>query len=282
MQPVTRVKWFLRPIQNYGTLRVLTGTVWLLLVYGIGRLMIDRMPGKSVWVSVVAELIVVLVVIAAYRWFIGLSEQRPAHEAAFDGALKELSLGALLGTVMMCAIIGMLWLMGMYEVVGANPWPTLLSPLAFATATALFEEAVFRGLLFRILWERRGIGQALLISSAFFGVAHLGNPNATLWAAIAIAIEAGLLLGIAYLVTRRLWFATGIHLAWNFVQGGIFGVAVSGASSEGLLISRLSGPDILTGGAFGVEASVLAIVVCLATSLALMRRAMRRSSLSLH
>jgi uncharacterized protein len=97
---------------------------------------------------------------------------------------------------------------------------------------------------------------ALVISGLVFGLLHVANPNATLLAGLAIAIEAGILLGGVYMLTRRLWLAMGLHLAWNLTQGGVYGVAVSGHAMDGLLESALSGPAWLSGGAFGAEASV--------------------------
>jgi hypothetical protein len=71
-----------------------------------------------------------------------------------------------------------------------------------------------------------------------------------------------LLLGAAYLLTRRLWLAMGIHSGWNFTQGWIFSVPVSGGKApEGLLLTTRHGPEWLTGGAFGLEASAVAMVV---------------------
>jgi hypothetical protein len=75
------------------------------------------------------------------------------------------------------------------------------------------------------------------------------------------------------MVTRRLWLAIGIHFAWNFTQGGIFGVAVSGIQANGLLQATLSGPELLSGGAFGAEASIIAVIVCLAAGACFMWRA---------
>ena len=66
-----------------------------------------------------------------------------------------------------------------------------------------------------------------------------------------------------------MWLCIGIHIAWNFTQGGVFSVAVSGGQSKGLLQSRMVGPDWLTGGAFGAEASPVALLVCLAAGIAL-------------
>ena len=77
-----------------------------------------------------------------------------------------------------------------------------------------------------------------------------------------IAIEAGVLLGAAYKYTNSLWFPIGIHWAWNFTQGNVFGVAVSGGDiEESILSATLSGPDIITGGSFGPEASIIALLL---------------------
>ena len=113
------------------------------------------------------------------------------------------------------------------------------------------------------------------ITVAHFGLAHLGNPNATLYGAAAIGIEAGMLLGAAYVVARRLRLAVGGHFGWKFMQAGVFGPNLFGRQMGSLLESRLSGPDLLSGGALGVEGSVFAIAVCLAASLFFLKRAQR-------
>ncbi|NTW02788.1 MAG: CPBP family intramembrane metalloprotease, partial [Oscillochloris sp.] len=98
------------------------------------------------------------------------------------------------------------------------------------------------------------------------GVAHILNPEATLWGALAITIEAGILFGTAYMFTRSLWFVFGLHTAWNFLQGPVFGINISGSNlvHESLLIPSIQGPDLLTGGAFGIEASLVAVLLGLA------------------
>jgi hypothetical protein len=89
-------------------------------------------------------------------------------------------------------------------------------------------------------------------------------------------LEAGILLAAAYMLTRRLWLCMGLHFAWNFTQGGIFSAAVSGGASHGLLKATLVGPDWLTGGAFGPEASAVAVVVCTTAGLLLLVAADRK------
>ncbi len=111
-----------------------------------------------------------------------------------------------------------------------------------------------------------GTWVALAISAALFGLGHLANPNATVWSSIAIAIEAGLLLGMAYAWTRSLWFCMGVHAAWNFTQGPLLGIPVSGFELKGLLVSTTQGPTLLSGGEFGAEASILTVIVCVSVA----------------
>jgi hypothetical protein len=133
-----------------------------------------------------------------------------------------------------------------------------------AIMPGFMEELLFRGILFRWIEEFAGSWISLAITSALFGLVHILNPGATWFSSFAIAVEAGLLLGGSYMLTRGLWMPIGLHAAWNFTQGAIFGVPVSGGPTNGLLRATLSGPTILSGGAFGLEASIIALVICAA------------------
>jgi membrane protease YdiL (CAAX protease family) len=116
----------------------------------------------------------------------------------------------------------------------------------------------------------------MLVSAAFFGGVHIFNPGATLISSAAIAIEAGLLLALAYTATRSLWLPIGLHFAWNFTEGGIFTTQVSGGKVPGILETTLTGPELLTGGKFGPEASVVAVGVCLTAALIFLIVTLRR------
>ena len=138
----------------------------------------------------------------------------------------------------------------------------------FAVLAGILEELLFRGYLFRLSSRIVGTWGALIFTSALFGLAHLGNKGATLSSGIAIMLEAGVLLGSAYVVTQRLWFPIGLHIAWNFTEGSVFGMQVSGNSTaSGLMRGSLTGSNLLTGGAFGPEASIVAVLVCLAVAM---------------
>ena len=129
-------------------------------------------------------------------------------------------------------------------------------------AVAVGEEIFCRGIIFRMIDERWNTRAALIVSALFFGFGHLSNDNATWWSSLAIAIEAGLLLAAAYKWSGTLWVPIGIHWAWNYVQGNVFGLAVSGINiGDGMLATSVNGPDIITGGAFGPEASIITVVL---------------------
>lgn len=227
-------------------------------------------------VALLSAFIACVIGWGAYALYTRWLERRTPHEFGRVGALSELAAGMLIGAALVGVSVGMLALLGMYRITGTREWSVIVVPLCIALASGTIEEIVMRGVLFRLLEESLGTWIALAISAAVFGGLHLANPGATPQAAIAISFEAGIMLAAAYVLTRRLWLAIGIHAAWNFTQGGIFSVAVSGFPLKGVFVSEVSGPEWLTGGAFGVEASVIAFAVCTATGAALLGLAHRR------
>jgi uncharacterized protein len=177
--------------------------------------------------------------------------------------VAELALGAACGGALFSTAVAILWMLGYYRVAGAGSLSAGVTMLAISITSGVVEEILFRGVIFRGLEDVLGTWLALAASALLFGFIHLSNPNSSLWAAVAIAIEAGILLAAGFVLTRRLWLVIGLHFAWNFTQGGVFGVPVSGGGGKGFLTGMLSGPPLLSGGEFGVEASIFAVAVCL-------------------
>ena len=200
--------------------------------------------------------------LGAYRLFTRFVEHRPNLEFARPDSLRELAAGLVAGFVLFSAVVGVIALFGGYHVVGRDPSATLLPVLAVGFGPGFIEEIIARGLIFRLVEQWLGSWVALAVSAALFGAAHLGNPNATWLAGTAIALEAGIMLAALYMLTRRLWAAIGLHAAWNMTQGGVYGIPVSGSPFHGLLRDRPAGPVLLTGGAFGAEASLPAVLIC--------------------
>jgi hypothetical protein len=218
--------------------------------------------------------------LAAYLILVKLIEQRRVSELSPHDIPRFGTAGLLIGAVLFSLVVAVLWLAGSYHVTGTDPQVNWLPGVLVAGIGAgIGEEIVVRGVLFRIVEEGLGSWWALAISALFFGAAHIFNPGATLWSSAAIAIEAGVLLALLYAVTRSLWACIGLHAAWNIMQGTVYGIPVSGGKVDGWLVSRRTGPDWLSGGAFGAEASVVALLVCLLLSLALLIVALRRGSI---
>jgi uncharacterized protein len=224
----------------------------------------------------VGALLLTVVVLGAYWLYVRIMEKRAVTELSGQRAVRELGLGFALGAVLFSVTVAILGALGVFQITGNNGWLIMLAILPASILSGVLEEVLIRGIVFRVLEKSLGSWIALGISAVVFGLLHLFNPGATLLNAAAISIEAGVLLAAAYMLTRRLWFCIGIHIAWNFTQGGIFSVAVSGGQSKGLLQSKMVGPDWLTGGIFGAEASVVALVVCAAAGIILMTAAVRK------
>jgi membrane protease YdiL (CAAX protease family) len=267
----------LRRILTHWVVRlILTTVIFILLIILLGlllfRLSFDLLVIQEAAGSVAALGAIGLVTL--------LVERRPLAEVGLG--LRDLpgqwARGFALGAGFMSACVLILAIFGGYRVTGLSfaSWP-LLSGLLFQVGVGLFEEGLFRGILFRLLEEGLGSWAALTITAAIFGAAHLANPDATVWGAAAIMIEAGVLLGAAYMATRSLWFVTGLHTAWNFLQGPIYGFNISGSgqTTQSLLKPSIQGPELLTGGIFGIEASLIAVLLGLALGVWFAARAAR-------
>jgi len=215
--------------------------------------------------------------LAVYLMLVQRLERRLVSELAPQGAVRELLAGVALGLLLISGVMLALWIGGYVQVawrgqVGA----ALLAGGALALGSATWEELLMRGVVFRILTDRLGWRVALAISALLFGGLHAFNPGATMAGCLAIAVEAGILLGAAFMYTRRLWLPIGLHLGWNFAEGSLYGAAVSGGTLPSLFVSRFTGPVLLTGGRFGPEASLAAVLVCGTAGVVLLRRALGR------
>jgi len=228
-------------------------------------------------IVVIACLVLVAVMTAGYRLLVRWMEQRSAVELSSLRAVPLALGGAGIGVLLFCMVYLTLWILGVASFHGLDTSSRLAVIAATSAAAAIGEEIVFRGVVYRLFEEGFGTGIAVLLSGALFGLLHAGNPGATLASSTAIALEAGVLLASAYALTRSLWLPIGLHFGWNFTEGGIFGTSVSGGSSGGGLFNvRLVGPDALTGGQFGPEASLPAVGICLMAAIVILILAEQR------
>lgn len=189
---------------------------------------------------------------------------------------KRLIIGAGLGTALMLAPATLLWATGQAHFSlspgGAN---LLLPALALFAAVAVTEEVLFRGFIFQRLLDGLGEWPAQLLIAALFLLTHMDaiqNTGPIGHLAGANIVIASLMFGLAFIRTKSLAMSIGIHFAANFVQGGVLGFGVSGSEEQGLLTPALTGSDWLTGGAFGLEASIPGLISVIALTVALYLR----------
>jgi len=255
-------------ILHFPVTKILIGFIVCGVIAGVGQMLTSKLlEAASVekdYRNLLAGLVMASLAITTYITLFKIYEKREISEFSIKRILKYILLGIAIGAVLQSLTILVIYLNKGYSVVSVNPILYLLPPLTMAFTSAIFEEIMFRGVIFRITEEKLGSYLALLISALIFGAMHLANPNSSLLAGAGIAIQAGLLLGVAYMYTRNLWFPIAIHFAWNFTQSAIFGANVSGnAISKTLVTSKIEGAVWITGGEFGPEGSIQATVFCL-------------------
>ena len=221
-----------------------------------------------------------LLAVATYKLVIVRLGACPHDDLGLRGFSSDLGFGLVSGLVLFSLIVGSAAIFGIYRMAGTGDVSAI--PVALVTTAivpAFTEEILFRGILFRWIEEWAGSWAAILATSVLFGLAHILNPGASWFSSFAIAVETGPLLAGVYLLTRNLWMAVGLHAAWNFAQGSIFGVPVSGGKVSGLVNARLVGPPLLTGGSFGLEASLFALAVGSLAGAGFLSLAVRRGAL---
>lgn len=280
-----------------GRWRWLRAVGWMLLLFvGLGALFgfgasgvlrglaaLDGTPATELKfepapLKLLAMAIILGVMLAVYVVAVRQGERRRPAELALPRLLPEWLGGLAIGAGLMAATIGAMALFG-FVTVRPEPVRTVLRALTETLQSGVFEETLFRLVVFRLLWRAFGAWWALGLSALLFGLLHLMNPNATLFAGICIAFEAGILLAAFYVLTGRVWASIGVHMGWNFTQGWLFGAAVSGGGGfAGGPLATLPRPQVadwLDGGAFGPEASLPALLICTGAGMLVLRRAWR-------
>ena len=241
----------------------------------LGQMSVDSsIDGSTEWLKPIIAIGATVLMYIAYCLYTRLIERRKAWEMSFPGGAAEFGKGFAIGTALMTVVVAVLAIGGYYTIESFNLNGVVVAKaLSRMFSAAFIEEVVFRLIIFKITEEALGSWAALIIQAGVFGLMHAGNPNATWFTSVAIMVEAGVLLAAVFMYTRRVWMIFGLHLAWNFVQSTVFGLNVSGHTIEGLITPSVTGPTWLTGGEFGVEASWLAIGICLTVGLIILKRA---------
>jgi len=268
-----------RRIFEFPLVAMLIAVALFILVIAIAgavtKLALPAIPGLSFEIEF--DLVAAPALVLLYWLVISRLGAHKRNDYRDPHALRNLGLGLAGGLILFSVAVAVAAALGVYRITGEGDASGLLAAIiGSALFPAINEELLFRGILFRWLEEFGGSWLALLVTSAFFGAAHLLNPHASSIAAIGIAFEAGVMLGAAYMLTRSLWLPMGLHAAWNFAQGEIWDIPVSGTPVHGVVVARLSGDPLLTGNGFGLEASVICIVIATLFGLWLLWLAIRK------
>jgi membrane protease YdiL (CAAX protease family) len=256
--------------------RILLGLMICLASVIIGQQIFLKIPGVSLINHEVRNFIkgifVSTLAIGSYWFFYSKYENRIITELSTKGLWKKLPAGILIGSGLQSLTILVIYLYAGFTIIAVNPASTLIIPFTVAFTVSIIEEILLRGIVFRITQEKWGSTIALIISGLIFGGLHLINPHVTLISVLCITVV-GVLLGAAYLYYQNLWLPIAIHFAWNFTQNGIFGAITSGnEKTSSLLTTQITGPEILTGGQFGPEGSIQALVVCIIAATVIIRQ----------
>lgn len=271
--PASSREWLAQPLIRLTALVGIAAIVFL--VCWFPTLFLGQL---GAWWAPVQAVCLIVPVGVAY-WCVGRFLERRRLVELDPARAAGVGWGALTGAVLMTAVVGLVWLLGgiaFHGVHAPTDWLPLLCIAGLQAGVA--EEIVFRGIVHRYVEQWLGTWAAIAVSALVFGAAHLGQPSATMLSALAIAVEAGVLFALLYAWTRSLWFVMGLHVAWNLMQGLVFGIPVSGGRTVGVLDSSPTGPAWLSGGLFGVEASVVTPVL-LGSLAVLLAVALRRRGL---
>lgn len=264
------------PVWKWALL-LLASLLLAFLMYGLCQVAFEAFEAD--WACSLVAILASGAMLALYALFVKWFEKHPARDIPFGRLVPDTLKGLGIGFGFFVLVVLVMFVFGLYKFdsFGTDRPAAIIASFFMFLMVAVAEEIIFRGILFRWIDEKWGFVATLIISSLLFGLLHIFQPGATLWSSFAIAVEAGPLLGASYKYSGALWLPIGIHWAWNFTQGNIFGFAVSGGDAgDSLIRSSVSGPEILTGGAFGAEASVIALVIGLLLSLCFIVKVLRR------
>lgn len=179
------------------------------------------------------------------------------------GVTSQFGIGALIASTMLGIGFLALWLFQLLRIdnIDWNPI-SLLGFFIFFLIQSTYEEVVTRAYLIPTIERRYGVWPALILSSLLFTLLHGSNPNVN-WVGLLNIFLAGMILGMLFIRFRTIWAPIGMHSFWNFLQGSVLGFEVSGMGVYSLIDTTEVGNDLITGGAFGFEGSILSVVFLL-------------------
>ena len=249
-------------------------TVFLVLVYGLTQVLVSLgisvlhqlIPQFSAgeWINLVLQIMCITMTLLAFK----IVYKRPFKTMGLirEGWLKELLTGCAFGIVSIAAVFCGLVLSKQAAVsfVGFNAenTPGIIMWLVIFISVGFSEEIMTRGYIMTALKTTRNKYIVFFTPAVVFALLHLTNPNTSVLGLINIGLI-GLLFAYMMIRTGKLWLPIGYHITWNFFQGSIFGMNVSGMETDSIINTEFTGANWITGGAFGAEGGIVTTIVIL-------------------
>jgi membrane protease YdiL (CAAX protease family) len=217
------------------------------------------------WLRLYIETVSVLTILLAAWLMVRFIDRRPFVSLGFgrENAVRDSLIGLAVGLGMMATCATILYLMGWvtWTTIGSFlGWPLAVATLAMLLNTVT-QEVLVRGYVQQSIQSQFGTIAGVILSSLFFLALHLGAIGREFLPALSL-FAAGLLLASCYAVSGKLWLPIALHFGWNVLQGPVLGQPVSGqALDAGDQLLKIAGPELMTGGKFGIEGGLVAIVV---------------------
>ncbi len=212
----------------------------------------------ATYIDILRMLITIPLLLMSYAWYCRVFEKRETVEISFVGAGREWGAGFLVATTLVVLFVAIISVFGSFDILQYRPVSILLKNILAFGMGSLLQELILLFVLFRLTEEFAGTWIALISSLLIFSFIHIANPNQTLGSAIMLLFSSIILIA-PFILTRRLWLSWGFHAGWNFMQAGVFGMANSGVMFPGWMVTQVTGPEWLTGGAIGLEGAYLSM-----------------------
>jgi len=276
------MKLTLKKVIHFPLIKIVLGiSICLGVLIGIQNLISKPLVNSLIASKAIGDTIVnyvsVIVLLFTYYYFFKVYEKREIKELSKTNLKTELFGGFLFGFLVLSLVILTLYVLGYYTVDGISGFSYLLSPFSFLVIAALIEEVFFRLIIYRIIEKWLGTYLALLIISIIFTVPHLLNDNVTLFSVL-LLLTFGFAHSIMYTYTKRLWLPFAFHLGWNFAQP-FYGSNLSGTEEQHIINSNFDGPILLIGSDFGIEDSILSIVLLLVVCAIFLKWSIRKNKI---
>ncbi len=273
----------MRRIFNYFLTRII---LYIAIIVGAvvltewsGRWLLDKTSLSDVPINFIIALADSAFALLIYVFLTRAFEKREIKELSLSSFGKNALIGFGTGLFLQSAFIFIIYIAGGYSVTRINPASSLMPSLSTALTAGVVGEILIRGVFFRLTEEKSGTMITLIIMVTLFALIHTMSHGASIFSVSATAIQAGLVLSVAYVYSRSLWPPIFLHFAWDLAEPGIFGGINPGNSiTDSFFTSEITGPAFLTGGANGPQNSVQAFVLCLSAGVMFLLLASRENN----